>query len=114
MSKYYLILFMKKVIFGCVIGFSLTAIVAFKAANYEPKKATAEVEQMQGLLVFIHSKPVVEFDYLGSFTPNVVPSTNAKPIINHMIKKGKEKFPTADGIIFTDDQLGKVDLIKFK
>jgi hypothetical protein len=105
---------MKKILLRTFVGLSLTTLLAFKVASYEAKKSTCEAEQMQGLFVFIHSKPVVEFDYLGSFTPNMVPSSNAKPIINHMIKKGKEKFPTADGIIFTDDELGKVDLIKFR
>ena len=105
---------MKKVILGSIIGFTLTTIVAFTAANYVLNKTTADVEQIQGVYVFIHSKPAMEYEYLGSFTPGMVPSKSAKPIINHMIKKGKEKFPTADAIIFTDDELGKADLVKFK
>jgi len=105
---------MKKIILGSLIGICLTAIFAFTVANYEPKKSTAEVEQVQGMYVFIHSKPILEYEYLGSFTPGMVPTKNAKGIVNHMIKKGKEKFPTADAIIFTDDELGKADLVKFK
>lgn len=105
---------MKKPITTFIFGLSLSALVAFTVAKYEPRKSTGEVEQMQGLYVFIHSKPVGEYDYLGSYTPTMVPSSNAKPIVNHMIKKGKEKFPTADAIIFTDDELGKADMIKLK
>lgn len=105
---------MKKFFLGTFAGLSLTTLLAFKVASYEAKKSTCEAEQIQGLYVFIHAKPVNEYEYLGSFTPAMVPSSNAKPIVNYMIKKGKEKFPSADGIIFTDDELGKVDMIKFK
>jgi hypothetical protein len=103
---------MKKSIQSILIIGALT-VMGFKTI-YEAKKSTAEVEQMQGLYVFIHSKPVGDYEYIGSLTPTFVPSANAKPIINHMIKKGKEKYPEATGIIFTDDQLGKVDLIILK
>jgi hypothetical protein len=89
-------------------------IDTFSVANYELKKTTAEVEQMQGVYVFFHSKPVMEYYYLGSFTSGIVPTKNAKGFINYMIKKGKEKFPASDAIIFTDDELVKADFVKFK
>lgn len=91
-----------------------TLFLAASIQNYEPRKSTAEVDQIQGVYVFIHSKPVQEYEYLGTFNPSVVPSKHARSIINYMIKKGKEKFPTADAVIFKDDELGSVDLVKFK
>lgn len=97
-----------------VAGVLTFSLLSFKVAEQMASKDTAQVEQVKGVCVFIHSKPIREYEYLGSFHPKVVPSGNAKPIINHMIKKGTEKFPQADGIIFTDDQLAKVDLIRFK
>lgn len=57
---------MKNLIKGILIGLSLVLLVAFAAINYEPKKATAEVEQMQGLYIFTDSKPVLEYEYLGT------------------------------------------------
>jgi hypothetical protein len=105
---------MKRTLLVFTLGIAITALFGFIMIKYEPNKKTAEVEQIQGLYVFIHSKPVMEYDYLGSFTPGLVPSKNAQSIINHMIKKSKEKYPNADAIIFTDDELGKADLVKFK
>ena len=105
---------MKKTIFAFALGILISGLFAFTVANFEVKKRTAQVEQIQGLYVFIHSKPVKEYEYLGSFTPGMVPSKNARSIINHMIKKGKLKYPNADGIIFTDDELAKADFVRFK
>ncbi len=104
---------MKNIIITCTIVFFGLCLLAFTVTN-DVKNSTAEVDQIQGLYAFIHSKPVNEYEYLGSIAPKLVPSKNASSIINHMIKKGKEKYPNADGIVFTDDALAKVDLIKFK
>ena len=57
---------MKKTLLGIFIGLSLTLTVAFKVANYEVRKNTAEVNQMQGLWIFTDSRPVQEYNYLGS------------------------------------------------
>jgi hypothetical protein len=103
---------MKKTIQSILIIGALT-VMGFKTI-YEAKKSTSEVEQVQGLYIFIHSKPVAEYEYLGSFTPNFVPSKNAKSITNYMIKKGKEAYPNANGIIFTDDEMGKADMVLIK
>jgi len=59
---------MKKIIIGSLIGISLTTLVAFTVANYEPKKATGEVEQMQGLYIFTDSKPVLTTKKKDCFT----------------------------------------------
>lgn len=105
---------MKKNMIYFVAGILSLSLLSFKVAEQMADKDNAKVEQIKGVYVFIHSKPIREYEYLGSLQPKVVPSSNAKPIINHMITKGTEKYPQADGIIFTDDELGKVDMIKFK
>lgn len=97
-----------------VAGLMTFSLFSFKVAEELAQKESASVEQIQGVYVFIHSKPNRPYEYVGSYQPTVVPSGSAKPIINHMIKKGKENFPQADGIIFTSDKLDKADLIKFK
>jgi len=105
---------MKKNMIYFVAGVFTFSLLSFKVAEQMAGKESASVEQIKGVYVFIHSKPNREYEYLGSFHPKAVPSGNAKPIVNHMISKGTEKYPQADGIIFTDDQLAKVDMIKFK
>jgi hypothetical protein len=97
-------------------GFALCALViySFKIEQDSNPNSLAEVEQIRGLYVFIHAKPKGEYQYLGSYAPAVVWTANAEPLINHMIKKGKEMYPQANAIIFTDDDLDRVDLIQLK
>lgn len=98
-------------------GIALTLSIAFKSSEpdmMEVKITTADVEQMNGLYVFIHSKPVKPYETLGTYAPKVVWSDESNKLINHMVTKGKEKFPEATAIIFTSDDLGTADLIKFK
>lgn len=102
----------KSVLLGCGFALCVLTIFSFKLEQDVNSKSLAEVEQISGLYVFIHAKPKGEYQYLGSYSPGMVPSKNAAPIINHMIKKGKEMYPQANAIIFTDDQLGRVDLIQ--
>jgi hypothetical protein len=105
---------MKKIMIGLMAGIMLLSIVAFKVANYEPKKATADVESYQGVYIFIHSKPVMEYDYKGTCKLAVTWSAKASEAINAMTKKVKKDFPDADGIIFTDENLWQADAVKFK
>jgi hypothetical protein len=105
---------MKKMIIGLLAGIMLVTVVAFKAANYEPKKGTSEVELNQGVYIFIHSKPVLEYEYKGTCKLGVTWSGKASEAINGMIKKVKKDFPEADGIIFTDENLWQADAVKFK
>ena len=108
----------RKLSFAFVLGTSFTLVIlsifSFKIEQDSNPKSLAEVEQIRGLYVFIHAKPKGEYQYVGSYTPTIVMSKNAAPIIDHMIKKGKEMYPQANAIIFTDDELGRVDLIQLK
>lgn len=105
---------MKKNMIYFVAGILSLSLLSFKVAEQMADKDNAKVEQIKGVYLFIHSKPIREYEYLGSFEPNVIPSKKGSTIINFMIKKGTEKYPQADGIIFTDDELVKADMIKFK
>lgn len=96
-------------------GIAFTVLVAFKvqeSATTELKSTTADVEQMSGLNIFIHSKPLKKYETLGSISPALVWSDKADKLIEYMVSKGKKDFPTANGIIFTKDDMSKADLIK--
>ena len=56
-------------------------------------KSNAAVDQIQGVYVFIQSKPTSEYEYLGSV---------------------KKEYPQADGVIFTSVNMDQVDAVKFK
>jgi len=108
---------MKKIILGSLIGVCMTTILAFTVANYDPKKSTAEVEQYEGLYVFVDSKPVKEYDYLGTVKASMtLGDTQYTGCRDRMIKKCKKDYPQADGIIITFKSGGadKADAIKFK
>lgn len=107
---------MKKIILGSMIGISLTTLVAFAIANYEPKKATGEVEQMQGLYIFTDCKPVLEYEYLGTVKATFSMDSQYQGVRDKLIRKAKKDFPNADGIIlqFKSGGTDKCDAIKFK
>ena len=105
---------MKKlsVLFLGVVFLATTAFTVSKAL--EPSKTSANVEQIQGLYLFIKSKPVLEYEYLGTCKTSITWSAKASEAINVMIKKVKKDYPSADGVIFTDENLWQGDAIKFK
>ena len=88
-------------------------ILAFTAAVYDVRKSTAEVEQEEGMYVFYRSKPVAEYEYLGTYKIGLVWDDKPKLLFNKLIRKTKEKYPDVNGIII-DNEMGKCDAIKFK
>jgi hypothetical protein len=104
---------MKNIFIGGIASCCLIALLAFTASNYEAKNASAEVQQEEGMYIFYRSKPVMEFEYLGTYKIGMVWDDKPKLLFNKLIRKTKEKFPNADGIII-DNEMGKCDAIKFK
>lgn len=72
----------------------------------------AYVDEYRGLLIFQHSKPVQEYEYLGSVSVGIVWSKSLDTRMNTVTNKAKDKYPNADAIIFTGDY--EADCIKFK
>jgi hypothetical protein len=109
---------MKKLLLGAILGFGLTASIAFTAAHYDAKNSTAEVNRIEGLLIFSDCKPVIQYDYLGTVKSNTGGFGNAQyeGVRNRLIKNAKKEFPTADAIIvyMNNGQADKADCIKFK
>lgn len=101
---------MKKII----IPILTIAIVASAFTFIEDEKAKATVDQIEGLYVFIKSKPTAENEYLGSVSKALAWSGKPEEMLNSMIKKVKKEYPQANGIIFTSVDMDKADAIKFK
>jgi hypothetical protein len=109
---------MKKIIIGAFAGMMLLSALAFKMA-YDLKNSSAEVEQMEGYYIFVDSKPVKEYEYLGTVKGASIGGfgdTQYSGIRDNMIKRAKKDYPKADGLIFSFSSSGrdKVDAIKFK
>jgi hypothetical protein len=104
---------MKKYLIGVAAGIALTVLTAM-VQNYQVKKATAEVQSYENILVFTDSRPVMEYEYLGTVKITFAKSHNDSR--DGLIKKAKSEFPNAEGIIITvrPGQADKADVIKFK
>ena len=98
-------------------GIAISSLFAFKIVKYEARVNTAEVEQMQGLSIFVDAKPVREYDYLGSekIVFNLLGSGKYDDVRDKLIKKVKKEYPKANAIIFhLGDGKDKADAILIK
>ena len=85
----------------------------------QEQKILAEPERVEGYYLFIESKPVNEYDYLGTVKWSGTfhfGSGQHSTTRNKLIKRAKKQYPDADGLIFRfcDGCTDKVDVIKFK
>lgn len=96
-----------------LLGAMTVCLFAFKSATYTPKASTAEVEQEEGMYIFYRSKPVKEYEYLGTYKIGMVWDDKPKLLFNKLIRKTRDKYPDADAVII-DNELEKCDAIKFK
>lgn len=92
------------------VAFSVIA-----AAKYEPEnKDSAKVQQVEGYYTFILSKPVKEYTTVGTVEVGLTLSGKPEQNFKSILKRVKKEYPKADGIIFHDMSLEKVDVIQFK
>ena len=98
------------------LGIAAIFFLGFQLSNYIVKPSTAEVTQINDLLIFTDSRPITPFDSLGTVEIGFVTGTQYESIRNNLIKRTKEKFPHADAIILKFDKKGidKCEAIKLK
>lgn len=82
--------------------------------SVEHKKTDAVANTKEGICLFVFCKPLREYEYLGSIKQKVAWTGQPNEMIAIMIKKVKKQYPEADGIIFTDEYMGEIDVVKFK
>jgi hypothetical protein len=102
---------MKKLIFGLIIGISFTALVGAGIESYTVNKNTATVEMYQNIRIFTDSKPVMEYEYLGTVKVHLSTTGFYSEIREILIKNAKKKYPNVEGIIIKDNE---AEVIKFK
>ncbi|ELR68380.1 hypothetical protein C900_00412 [Fulvivirga imtechensis AK7] len=122
---------MKKILFS---------ILAVGLLSCEPaqKNEAVEVQSVEGLYVFILSRPKVDVELLGYISNDAldqyseatkgekgfgkivggllkttVQNTSFKPLVTRMVKLAKEQHPDAEAIIF-DANLSNAKVVKFK
>lgn len=108
---------MKKLV-PFLFGLCLFILISFTfSSTYESKNSTAEVELVRGIYIFVDSKPVKEYEVLGTVKLAIVRSgPDYEAIRDHLLKKIKKKFPEANGAIFdfTVPGSNNCDAIKIK
>ena len=87
-------------------------------SDYQIKKTTAEATTIEGLVVFTDCRPISQNDYLGTVKSNTGGFGNAQyeGVRARLIKKVKQEYPNADGIIIyaNSGQVDRADAIKIK
>lgn len=94
-------------------------LFAFSSVKFNREKATATVNQVQGMYVFVDSSPSAEYEYLGTVQTNKkakISNPQYQIVRDYLLMVAKEKYPNADGIVihFSPADWDKADVIKFK
>ncbi len=97
---------LKKYLIGFLFGICIATLLAFKEVNFVPDASTAEVNKIEGFYIFTDSKPVMPFDSLGTLEVGFVTDTQYESIRGSLIKKSRNKFPNANGLILMLDKKG--------
>ncbi len=96
------------------------------------KSNQATAQTMNGMAIFIKSKPLNEYEFLGSLElkiydkllnidqqnfqsaiKNITGLISFSDNLESILLEVKQKYPIADGVIF-DDELSRCEAIKFK
>lgn len=103
----------KTPLFLALLFFSTARLLyAFQAA---PDKSACNAEKIEGVYVFIHCKPVAQYDFVGTVKITGMVSVNSLDhMMNLCIKQARKDYPTADAIIVTGANCEKADAVKFK
>lgn len=95
--------------------FSVAIVLIAAAVKPQTSKALANVDQKEGIYIFMLSKPAAEYQYMGSVEKKgIVMSGKPEEMLNIMLKKARKEYPQADGLIFSELNMYKADCIKFK
>jgi hypothetical protein len=95
---------------------SVLALFFISMTTVDVDTKLAQVNEYQGIMVFVDCDPVAEYEYLGSVKKSIGLSGQYVPVRNGLIKKAKKDFPTADAIVISFNSMGadRADVIKFK
>jgi hypothetical protein len=97
---------MKKYIKGFIFGISISILLAFTIENFKPNSSTAEVNKIEGFYIFTDCKPVIQYDSLGTIEIGFIADTQYESIRANFIKKARNKFPNANGLLLKFNKKG--------
>lgn len=108
---------MRKHIIYSAITIAFITLSAF-TVQHALKKGYAEVEQEKGIYIFVNSKPLMEYEFLGEIKSNTggFGSTQYTEVRNRLVDKCAKEYPRADGMIlhFRSGKADVAEAIRFK
>lgn len=94
---------------------TILLLSSYKPDPHPVQKATATVNQVSGIYVFISCQPNAPYTTLGTVKKTGITLTGgSKEIVKIMIKRAKSDYTECEGIIFDDLTLEHATVIKFK
>lgn len=97
-----------------LLSFSIITLFSFSIYSQEKDYSLAKVaEKVQGVYIFIGSEPYQEYDFIATIKVNENWYSD-KEGFDKIISKAKKKHPYFNGIVFSNDDFHKADIIKFR
>jgi hypothetical protein len=102
-----------------VIAVVMTANFSFAGSGNTDKnkdsKKLSEVNQNHGVYVFVQSRPIQEYDILGTVEKRGLTwFGSAREMFNTIIRRAKRDYPECEGVIFDNLELNHATCIKFR
>lgn len=89
-------------------------LVAFIFAAFKNTSTQKPVElnQVNGITIFVHCKPAFKYDSIGTFKSGFwITDLKTSSVLDFMTKRAKEKFPNCNALIFTHKDLTEATAI---
>lgn len=103
---------MKKIVLLLIVA---AVVFSFKTKS---NNSLAEVNQIGGYYIFAQSKPVADFEHLGTIKGPLMGEHDFDNLVQIFIKKAKKKYPNGNAIVFDgpikQTHNTSVSIIKFK
>ncbi len=100
---------MKKKITIGILALGLLAMSFRMAVD----KQNATVQSVDGVQIFIFSKPTAKYDVSGNIKEATFTSSDNEKRIKNLVERAKEKYPSVEGLIITNT-LKNAEAIRFK
>ena len=77
---------------------------------------TVEIEQKEGVyIIYPGQKPTFEYEYVKSIDAGaIIKNWRASTLVDKLLKRLKKEGIEADALVFTEDDLYRADVVKFK
>ena len=108
---------MKKSLIYASIAIAFMLLSGF-AVQQSLKKSYAEVDQQKGVYIFVDSKPLADYEFMGEIKSGTggFGGSQYSEVRNRLVDKCLKEYPKADGIIlhFITGQKDRAEAIRFK